>query len=203
MRKSRASLMCPIKTVFSDWIKAAPSVSSLCIITTFYAHHRVRRILCPTMSMSLFTGNLRRSVGAGVASMVTGALLMWTLPSNLGVFTMAQTSVAILAIGCLMVFTVAHHRRSGQVFTQDQEEMILIGAFGLFWFAFLVAWRAVRQRWSFEGELGMGGGGGVPDAPRRQPGFTGNTRGRGGYRARPWPCSPYDADCVVEEWSYY
>jgi hypothetical protein len=29
---------------------------------------------------------------------------------------------------------VAHHRRSGQVFTQDQEEMILIGAFGLFWF---------------------------------------------------------------------
>ena len=30
--------------------------------------------------------------------------------------------------------TVAHHRRSGQVFTQDQEEMILIGAFGLFWF---------------------------------------------------------------------
>jgi hypothetical protein len=30
--------------------------------------------------------------------------------------------------------TIAHHRRSGQVFTQDQEEMILIGAFGLFWF---------------------------------------------------------------------
>jgi hypothetical protein len=29
---------------------------------------------------------------------------------------------------------VAHHRRSGQAFTQDQEEMILIGAFGLFWF---------------------------------------------------------------------
>jgi hypothetical protein len=29
---------------------------------------------------------------------------------------------------------VTHHRRSGQVFTQDQEEMILIGAFGLFWF---------------------------------------------------------------------
>lgn len=69
--------------------------------------------------------------------------------------------------------------------------------------AFLVAWRAVRQRWSFEGELGMGGGGGVPNTPRGQPGFTGNTRGRGGYRARSWPCSPYDADCVVEEWSYY
>jgi hypothetical protein len=29
---------------------------------------------------------------------------------------------------------VAHHRRNGQVFTQDQEELILIGAFGLFWF---------------------------------------------------------------------
>ena len=178
--------------------------------------------------------------------------------------------------------TVAHHRRSGQVFTQDQEEMILIGAFGLFWFgrsrspcslslsfvpchtfrmspeegtcqwhsvpfrreasgglssclpgsadwdrgrpagqekcqcqcqsvndsssltlflAFLVAWRAVRQRWSFEGEMGLGGG--APSAPRRQPGFTGNTRGRGGYKAQAWPCSPYDVDCVVEEWSYY
>lgn len=34
-----------------------------------------------------------------------------------------------------MIFSiVAHHRRSGQVFTQDQEEMILIGAFGFFWF---------------------------------------------------------------------
>jgi hypothetical protein len=68
--------------------------------------------------------------------------------------------------------------------------------------AFLVAWRAVRQRWSFEGEMGLGGG--VPNAPsRRQPGFTGNTRGRGGYKAQAWPCSPYDVDCVVEEWSYY
>ncbi|KAI0003079.1 hypothetical protein BJV74DRAFT_815378 [Russula compacta] len=146
--------------------------------------------------MSLFTGNLRRSVGAGFASILTGTLLIWTLPSNMRAFALAQTSVAILAIGSLMVFIVAHHRRSGQVFTQDQEEMILIGAFGLFWFAFLVAWRAVRQRWSFEGELGTGG---VP-SPRRQPGFTGNA-GRGGYK--PWPCSRQDVDCVVEEWSFY
>ena len=29
---------------------------------------------------------------------------------------------------------VTHHRRNGQVLTQDQEEMILIGAVGLFWF---------------------------------------------------------------------
>jgi len=116
-----------------------------------------------------------------------------------GAYTLAQTSVAILAIGSLMVFIVTHHRRSGQVFTQDQEEMILIGAFGLFWFAFLVAWRSIRQRWSFEGEMGMGGG--APNAPRRQPGFTGNA-GRGGYKSS-WPCSRYDVDCVVEEWSYY
>ncbi|KAI0303234.1 hypothetical protein BC826DRAFT_984170 [Russula brevipes] len=148
--------------------------------------------------MSLFTGNLRRSAGAGVLSVLTGTFLMWTLPSNMRAYTLAQASVAILAIGFLMVFVVAHHRRSGQVFTQDQEEMILIGAFGLFWFAFLVAWRAVRQRWSFEGEMGIGG---VPNSPsRRQPGFTGNARG-GGYKS--WPCSRYDVDCVVEEWSFY
>ncbi|KAH9077357.1 hypothetical protein EDB83DRAFT_2349659 [Lactarius deliciosus] len=84
--------------------------------------------------MSLFTGNLRRSVGAGLVSFFTGTLLMWTLPSNLHVFALAQTSVAILAIGSLMIFVVTHHRRNGQVLTQDQEEMILIGAFGLFWF---------------------------------------------------------------------
>jgi hypothetical protein len=35
MRKSRASLMCAIKTV-SDWIKAAPLLQPLCI-TTFFA----------------------------------------------------------------------------------------------------------------------------------------------------------------------
>jgi hypothetical protein len=114
-------------------------------------------------------------------------------------FTLAQSAVAILAIGSLMVFIVAHHRRNGQVFTQDQEEMILIGAFGLFWFAFLVAWRAIRQRWSFDGEMGLGG---VPSAPRRQPGFTGNTGGGGGG-SKSWPCSRYDVDCVVEEWSFY
>ena len=90
--------------------------------------------------------------------------------------------------------------------------MILIGAFGLFWFgkcpksilafetvmpvsAFLVAWRAMWQRRSAEGEIGMNG---LP-APRRQAGFTGNNKGR--YKT--WPCSRYDVDCVVEEWSYY
>ena len=76
----------------------------------------------------------------------------------LDAFTLAQTSVAILAIGTLMILyvikswrsiisapntcvlltcyhsIVTHHRRNGQVLTQDQEEMILIGAFGLFWF---------------------------------------------------------------------
>jgi len=81
--------------------------------------------------MSLFTTNLRRSVGAGLVSVFMGTLLMWTLPANLHAFTLAQTSVAILAIGTLMIFIVTHHRRNGQVLTQDQEEMILIGAFGL------------------------------------------------------------------------
>ncbi|KAH9966119.1 hypothetical protein BC827DRAFT_796953 [Russula dissimulans] len=152
--------------------------------------------------MPLFTGNLRRSAGAA-ASILTGTLLMWTLPSNMRVFTLAQTSVAILAIGSLMLFILTHHRRNGQVFTQDQEELMLIGALGLFWFAFLVAWRAVRQQRSFEGDMGIGSVG-VPSTPtRQQPGFTRNAAGGRGQRYKSWPCSRFDVDCVVEEWSYY
>jgi len=50
---------------------------------------------------------------------------------------------------------VAHHRRSGQVFTQDQEEMILIGAFGLFWFGksqFGFFYNTVRYRFAYSGK---------------------------------------------------
>jgi len=177
--------------------KVCTQLSEPCINNLLRPSSQVKRPrLSPSLhTMSLFTGNLRRSVGAGLISAFTGTLLMWTLPSNLHAFTLAQTSVAILAIGTLMIFIVTHHRRNGQVLTQDQEEMILIGAFGLFWFAFLVALRAMWQRRSADGELGING---LP-APRRQAGFTGNNKGR--YKT--WPCSRYDVDCVVEEWSYY
>ena len=121
--------------------------------------------------------------------------------------------------------------------TESQEEMILIGALGLFWFgassftssrlarahpltqgtcvraraletrsetdfvlAVLVAWRAISQQGSI----------GITDEVRL-PAPAATTPARGGARRpsgmtgrrRPWPCSPDDVYCVVEEWSYF
>ncbi|ETW83943.1 hypothetical protein HETIRDRAFT_170409 [Heterobasidion irregulare TC 32-1] len=106
----------------------------------------------------------------------------------------------MLAISCLLVFVVLHHRRSGNVLTESQEEMILIGALGLFWFAVLVAWRAINQ----QGSVGITDEVRLP-APAATTPVRGGARRPSGMtgRRRPWPCSPDDVYCVVEEWSYF
>ncbi|KAK7470632.1 ubiquitin-conjugating enzyme E2 H [Stygiomarasmius scandens] len=106
--------------------------------------------------------------------------------SSIHAFHFTQTSVAMLAIGALVYFISMHHRREGHLLTQTQEEMMLIGGFGLFWVAALLAWRAIQQRGTGTGtELGA------------RP----SSRGSGGG----WPsgCSRDDVYCVVEEWSYW
>ena len=127
--------------------------------------------------------------------------------------------------------------------TESQEEMILIGALGLFWFgaspftssspvlrahtpshkireirvcvcaralerrsetnfalAVLVAWRAISQ----QGSVGITDEVRLP-APAATTPVRGGARRPSGMtgRRRPWPCSPDDVYCVVEEWSYF
>ncbi|KIY71414.1 hypothetical protein CYLTODRAFT_121929 [Cylindrobasidium torrendii FP15055 ss-10] len=90
-----------------------------------------------------------------------------------------QTVVAILAIIGLLYFVGMHHAREGQVMTQTQEEMVLIGGFGLFWLAVLLAWRS-----------GYTTG---------EPGHYADT-GSSGYPGS-WACGR-DSLCILEEWSW-
>jgi len=94
-----------------------------------------------------------------------------------------------------MCSVTVHHRREGQLMTQTQEEMVLIAAFGLFWVATLLAWRAFTHR---SVDLGRAGEVDTPRASaggQREPGFTGG--------ARPYPCSSDDLYCVVEEYTFF
>ncbi|GJJ07463.1 hypothetical protein Clacol_001665 [Clathrus columnatus] len=131
-------------------------------------------------------------------------------------FSLTSSSVAILALSSLAIMIVAHHTRQGQIMTQTQEEMLLIGAFGLFWLckricdpyrndeemindllifsAFLVILRAYRAR----------------DQPEQSnasvTGRSSGTRDRasiagvGSGRRPEWPCRKDSALCIIEEW---
>ncbi|KAH9936947.1 hypothetical protein B0H21DRAFT_57646 [Amylocystis lapponica] len=111
---------------------------------------------------------------------------------------MMQSSVAMLALASLAVLVVTHHRRDGHLLTQGQEEAILIGAFGLFWFAVLIAFRAFGQRGINSGAAGEVSLERATQAGRQEmghePGFTGGRR--------PYPCSSDSYYCVVEEWVF-
>lgn len=140
-------------------------------------------------------------------------LILHLLPADLRVFTLMQTAVAVLALAAVMVMVVLHHRRSGNIFTHEQEERILIAAFGLFWLALLIAFRASYQN----NTVGAGSTGEasvpnvVPDtAPvRSQSGGQPQGRNRVDKRprltpgGRPWPCQREGALCIVEEWTYF
>ncbi|THH14683.1 hypothetical protein EW146_g5678 [Bondarzewia mesenterica] len=134
-----------------------------------------------------------------VAAVFGGYAILQGIPQTMHALTMSQTSVAMFAISSLMVFIVLHHRRSGNVLTESQEEMILIGALGLFSFAVLVAWRAITQ----QGVVGITGETSLTDATSKSRGGSARWPSRLTGRRRPWPCPPGDDYCVVEEWSYF
>lgn len=99
-----------------------------------------------------------------------------------------------------MFLVTLHHRREGHLLTQGQEEILLIGGFGLFWVAALLAWRAVTHRGV---DMGLAGAvdsiaaGTQPTVARKlAAAFTPES-------LRPYPCSSDDIYCVVEEWSYF
>ncbi|KII95195.1 hypothetical protein PLICRDRAFT_34032 [Plicaturopsis crispa FD-325 SS-3] len=94
------------------------------------------------MPAPLFSRHPVRMVAGAALAALAGHLIMKLMPHSLHAFNLTQTSVAILALASLIVLIGVHHNREGQILTQTQEEVVLIGAFGLFWLAFLVAMRA-------------------------------------------------------------
>lgn len=114
--------------------------------------------------------------------------------------------------------------------TQTQEEMVLIGAFGLFWLSVLVALRAFGTRGDVVGASGLGLSRTPAPTPTaverrtvtidRSSGFVGGSGpgrpnanaevapglqqlGNSGSVPQGWPCSGEAVRCVVEEWRYY
>lgn len=139
-----------------------------------------------------------RSVTAAAVAAATAHIILAFIPDSFHIFNMMQSSVALLALASLAVLVVTHHRRDGQLLTQLQEEMILVGAFGLFWFAVLVAFRASRQG----GGTSSGAEVGLQRAAQsgRQAGRS-EPQSAGGRR--PYPCSSDSYYCVVEEYGWY
>ncbi|KAI9063200.1 hypothetical protein FKP32DRAFT_1592661 [Trametes sanguinea] len=148
----------------------------------------------------LFEGRESRSAAYAVGAAVIAHLATRLVPYSTQVFSLMQTSVAILAIASLGLMVVTHHRQRGELLTHTQEEAVLIVAFGLMWFALLIGWRALQQR-GFD--------------PSMEPGTdlasASSRAGHGGRAAnegfteqrRPYPCSSDSVYCVVEEWTYW
>ncbi|KAI0719518.1 hypothetical protein C8T65DRAFT_635585 [Cerioporus squamosus] len=149
--------------------------------------------------MSLFEGRVGRSAMYAAGAAGIAHLVMRLVPSSVQTYSLMQTAVAILAIASLGVMVVTHHRRNGNMLTHMQEEMVLITAFGLLWFAVLLGWRAMQQRTMSPGDAA---GTDLASASRAGRGANpyneGFTPGR-----RPYPCSSDSVYCVVEEWTYW
>ncbi|KAG2348923.1 hypothetical protein BDR05DRAFT_956279 [Suillus weaverae] len=184
--------------------------------------------------MALFTEHPVRHVLKVIFALAMGHMIMKFLPHSIQVVHLTQTSVTILAIGALIVLVVKHHRSTGEnrALSQGQEELILIAAFGAFWFAFLLAMRAWNQgsididlahpRNMFQSSTGAAqsnvvgaGSRGIGAAAQARPPAVASERLQGaasyirqqykpqaGFR-KPHPCDPNDAYCVVEEWTFY
>ncbi|KAL1755430.1 hypothetical protein FB107DRAFT_213520 [Schizophyllum commune] len=138
--------------------------------------------------MPLFRDHPVRST-AGVVIALAIAHTVARVLSAPAAFHYTQATLAVLSILAMMVLVTLHHRREGHLLTQTQEEMMLIGGFGLFWLAAYMGWRAVRQRSTGDAvapSTGSGGGGAVGS--------------RGGW---PSPCSGNDYYCIIEEYTYY
>ncbi|KAI0638221.1 hypothetical protein C8Q77DRAFT_418584 [Trametes polyzona] len=144
----------------------------------------------------LFEGRESRSAMYALGAAMLAHVAMRFVPHSTQVFSLMQTSVAILAIASLGVMIVTHHRRHGEMLTQTQEEAILLVAFGLMWFALLIGWRALQQRGADPGLVGTD----LASASRTGRGRNAAQEGFGG---RPYPCSSDSVYCVVEEWTYW
>ncbi|KAH8118268.1 hypothetical protein DFH11DRAFT_659735 [Phellopilus nigrolimitatus] len=167
--------------------------------------------------MPLFRGHVLRSTIIAGLLVFAAHHAIKRMPESMHVFTLTQTSIAIIALASLMLLVAANHRRQGQVLTQTQEELLLLVAFGLFWLSAFVAYRAFGQRRHTDGDGlhppypamtpprtgGMERQDGLnPQRQQRPPQRVGTQTERPGENPG-WPCSGDAFRCVVEEWTYY
>ncbi|KAG1892437.1 hypothetical protein F4604DRAFT_27854 [Suillus subluteus] len=180
--------------------------------------------------MALFTDHPFRHVLKGIFALAMGHMIMKFMPHSIQVIHLTQTSVAMLAIGALIILVVKNHRTGGEnrAFSQGQEELIVIAAFGAFWLAFLLAMRAWNQgsvnidlahpSHMFQPSTGAAQsnvvGAGSRGVDARPPAVASERiqgaasymrqqyKPQAGFR-KPYPCDPNDAYCVVEEWTFY
>ncbi|KAI0729433.1 hypothetical protein C8Q72DRAFT_316467 [Fomitopsis betulina] len=153
----------------------------------------------------LFRDRTVRSITSAALAAFTAHWLTRMIPNTMHTYNLMQSSVAMLALASLSILWLAsvvmHHRRNGQFLTQTQEEVILIAAFGFFWLAILVAWKAYTMQ-PGHGELAPVGSSTTPSrkptaASRgRDPGFTRTAR-------RQYGCTDDSWYCVVDEFSWY
>ncbi|KAG7096946.1 hypothetical protein E1B28_004344 [Marasmius oreades] len=149
--------------------------------------------------MPLFRENPVRSTIAVIGSLSLAHMLTKLLSSSYA-FHLTQTTIAMLSIAALMFLVSFHHRREGHVLTQTQEEMVLIGGFGLFWLAMILGWRAFSHGGRISGGSDYSFRGHESPSQASMSGQRGDV---GEGRNFPYRCSRDDIYCVVEEYSYY
>ncbi|KZP17265.1 hypothetical protein FIBSPDRAFT_1046949 [Athelia psychrophila] len=140
--------------------------------------------------------NMIRKVGGVVFAAVLGHLAMYLVPDSIHALSLAQTALALLAIASLMVMINMQQRTEGNVLSQAQGEVVMIAAFGIFWFAIRLCWRAMHQGEYHPGTIG------TLNARRamshaRAPGYGRASAPRAHYG---WGAEEV---VVVEEWDYY
>jgi len=96
---------------------------------------------------TLFSGApIQASVYASLSAVIAH-LGQRLLPQTLFAAIMAESAVAFIALAAAALFVIAHHKKGHhRVMNQTQEEVALIGLFGLFWFAFLVGLRVWQNQ---------------------------------------------------------
>ncbi|PPQ72915.1 hypothetical protein CVT26_014578 [Gymnopilus dilepis] len=137
--------------------------------------------------MPLFNKNPIRSAATDVSAAIVVSVAHFATKylTSLHAFHLTQTSIAILAISALLFMIMMHHRMDGQVMSQTQEEMAVIGIFALFWVVAVIGYRSYTSK--------QGGGGGVTDlaVPKASP--------------QDWwqsdPCAKDGVYCVYEEYT--
>ncbi|KAG8821708.1 Hsp90 cochaperone [Serendipita sp. 399] len=116
-------------------------------VTTAFGHDWCVFTACLVLSSGYID-----SLGAGWEPVALVAIFFayfgnWLIPQSAFSRIVAEMAVAFVSLTALTLFIIAHHRRGkGRVMNQTQEEVVLIGIFALFWFAFLIGLRAWNDR---------------------------------------------------------